>query len=514
MASRYACANCGSAGARDGLEGSIRLACVLLSAMATWSVALAQSPGSPPTILSVTASPERVMASSGTVDFSCSAIDEDCLADGTTDNDMLVFVWFHPVMDEPEVGTDKWGHDWNWCAADSPGVYQFTVDIDDQPTVCEDGFGVIDSASVTVTVTSVGLKSVTFSGSGYHAVVSDTGTATTAPHWQDSSTPLDGDADEPGDGDKKLPVCFVRDSTMIVSATFEISPAGGTPVLIRGDGPSGQGGSMDICATSVASTTTTTLPATPATRKFRDEIDYYGPLTIQWEASLDGGTTWHSVAASQNEVYITWGTPTTTTYHTLLDIGCKRQGDGLGGSDAATRTAVVAAIWNEFPGRSVKRVPPNDADAMTYYSAALPPFDAADLLSGGDGRCEAWAGLFRDAIKVQGIAANMSVIAPYDTVFWTALGFDVFASLDGQGPTDPPSQRSFTNHAVVEYGGTIYDPSYGKSFTAAGATSALAAWENAALETLGRRPTTPPTTPYLHPHTVGTNEDTTITPLP
>jgi hypothetical protein len=46
----------------------------------------------------------------------------------------------------------------------------------------------------------------------------------------------------------------------------------------------------------------------------------------------------------------------------------------------------------------------------------------------------------------------------------------------------PPGVRNFIDHSVVVVSGVLIDPSYGTAFFQAGATSAHASWEAAAIE--------------------------------
>ena len=58
-----------------------------------------------------------------------------------------------------------------------------------------------------------------------------------------------------------------------------------------------------------------------------------------------------------------------------------------------------------------------------------------------------------------------------------------FAPIDNQGiegQGNPNPKGRFTDHAVVEYGGKYYDPSYGSDVFAS-----QQAWEDAALDAFG-----------------------------
>jgi len=140
--------------------------------------------------------------------------------------------------------------------------------------------------------------------------------------------------------------------------------------------------------------------------------------------------------------------------------------------------------------------------------------------SDGIGKCQAWAELFRDAVKVQGISgAVRKDIWPDPTCFptlpspalwsWGILihNYEFTPSLDiapvldpstglyspapeegdgiaGQGASNPWS--SFENHAVVFYDGEIYDVAYGDVFDGSGAGgSSLLEWQRTQAAGIG-----------------------------
>jgi hypothetical protein len=201
---------------------------------------------------------------------------------------------------------------------------------------------------------------------------------------------------------------------------------------------------------------------------------------------------------------------------TLFNLGC-RNAKGLG----SAAQAVVDAIYNDFKDRDVQRVKFSsgtlDGVKMAYWNNPQTIVDSTTgLLSTGDGRCGAWAQLFTDVLRSQGIDAQLTgFFAPmpnrqlfdaiqakypnYQGEITINLGnalqpqplilvknwniANEFAPIDNQGiegQGSPNPKGRFTDHAVVEYGGKYYDPSYGSDVFAS-----QLAWEDAALDAFG-----------------------------
>ena len=345
------------------------------------------------------------------------------------------------------------------------------------------------------------LESVTFSND--NVVYTDADTAYSGTDWETN---------------KRQPVSYKSGEPLTVQATWTLGRAGldETDWRVRGVLTAG-----NMSFSTIGGSTTTveenngvlTLAATEADTAFAANIvQYHAHFKIEWEFSFDEGDTWKdcSEGVSDNLMYITHGDPQAKMFHTPLHIGCfKADGESSPGS-------IVTEIWGEFSDRSVKKVDPATGaftgNKLTYWGTRTPepPVTTAGLLLSGDGKCGAWSRFFRDTIKVQGISADSSKIAPHTIFMKPAVGFTVKSSLDGQGDMSPPAAVKFVNHAVVDYGGKIYDPSYGAMYEASGTTSALAAWENAALVSIAYVSFTPPPPNTVVPHAVGDTEETTI----
>ena len=307
-----------------------------------------------------------------------------------------------------------------------------------------------------------------------------------------------------------------------------------------------------------------TYTATEADIPFENlVIKCYNEFTIDWEMSYDQNS-WTSIGESTNRLYVTHKQPDlTTVYHTVIDVSCHKAG-GNNGPDAD----IINEVWegafekNWITGNFPGVIRPSDNHVYTYYANAPPGTscsgDLGMMLHTGDGRCGAWARLFREMIKVQGIALENSVthkglliipdggaqlpvppgilpmtasqiMAVYDAVTmeypgstsvipvqgqhflvknWGNVSLGEFIELpaaqdfpatlpnyeiaksdyglsgingqgSGVGVVDPRS--IFVNHAIVNYNGKLYDPSYGVKYNSNGSTGMIAL-ENASLD--------------------------------
>ncbi len=376
------------------------------------------------------------------------------------------------------------------------------------------------------------LKSVTYSGSSYFPVIADPGTPdfpADPPQWLDNN--LDGDTNDPGD--RAIPVAFVRNSQMSISATFVSNPASfptGTG-WVRATGPDG----LNVPETSFSVTgTSASISATAVAQAFGNAVNYYGDYSLSWEYSSDNRATWTPLGSSANELFVTLAQSVTTTYHTLIYLST------VSSVGATTDAEVLADTWQQFTGRNVHT---RSGDQLYYYkdwkiegSVA----DAAKLIEVKDGPCYAWVKFFLGSLATHGNGMwstdNYVLIKPkpinppgtigphgfiienwdfrepgrnvdpatkdaypyYNSLFVDAQGVTQFdprtydaatqewsykwgdnadvtdsAGVYGQGTTNPRSE--FTDHVVAKIGGRYYDPSYGRSF------DSLPLWENSSV---------------------------------
>lgn len=233
---------------------------------------------------------------------------------------------------------------------------------------------------------------------------------------------------------------------------------------------------------------------------------------------MPAGTTSH-------QAYITYDTPPDDSpiglRETFYYIGCHNA------NNENVEKDVVSAIWSDFkpdpdgiprlfrvlPQSAVGPVPP-----MTYYANAATPYANSGILSHlmvtNDGRCGAFQDLFYGVLLAQGITASLvSVNAPklgeaaamadYVATYgsdpltdYPAFIKDVFfvknwslsetakwsvtdlTGVAGQGNSNPIA--IFGDHALVEYNGEIYDPSYGT-----GPFDDISKWEDESIVGFG-----------------------------
>ena len=422
--------------------------------------------------------------------------------------------------------------------------YDYTLELDDTANclVVDDPDGIMgvnwdsdpfyaEGKDATLYVPLFKMKEVSFSASTIPGWLTDDGTLNAAggidyvtydaPHWQDGNN--DGDADDPGE--RKYPIANVRDTPPSIAGKIKVKPSGltalsGFSAKIKVTGP----GNVKVDETAATiGTNELELLATPSSGNFEDAIDYLNPMTLSWEVEVNNKGHWCEAGDTANRTYVTLDVPDTTMrQETLFDLGC-RNADGQ-----TVDKPAVTAIWSDFlPDtdgipRLFRVLPPGATgppSAMTYYANTASPYTTGQtivkLLATGDARCGEFQKLMYYALQVQGIssiqkgvlaptaaggvaAAKADYLATYgvdpDTIYaeirdvffvknWTlstAARWTVtdLAGVPGQGNADPIG--IFGDHALIEYDGEIYDPSYGT-----GPYASILAWENASIEGFG-----------------------------
>ncbi len=302
------------------------------------------------------------------------------------------------------------------------------------------------------------LTDVSFSGDKYFEVREDDGTGKYgAPHYKDNN--LDGDADD--EKDRKFPVAYTRDTTMKVTAKIATANPGGA-VQVRADGP----GNLDLPATAAAfANGVVTLPETALANKLPNTIKFYDTFDLVWEVSLDGGTTWKNVGTSRNRIYVTLADPSASPlYETVLDIGGRNAKEKDKVADA------VAEIWKDFlnPIPGVKRKPVNGHNKADGAEMKFRPpqndvcISMEDMLKedAAQGACKAWAQLFSETLKAQGIdGAKILKVEADATVTNNAKGLLVknwkFVQSIGTGPNgrrDTPTKEDDKHFMEMDKG--------------------------------------------------------------
>jgi hypothetical protein len=382
----------------------------------------------------------------------------------------------------------------------------------------------------------VSVTSVSFDGTKYWQLESDdTSTQYSAPQWTDNN----GNYNASDPGEHNYAVAYTRNTKPKIGATFKIPGASNwTNLKFKAAGPDG------ISIPATAGTVGTdgimvTMPVTERTTSLPNTVKFYNwadstSFTLNWSMSVDGGTTWATINSTKHSVYVTLADPLTPSSErqlTLFDTAC-RQATGL-----SATADVVAKVYSVFTHKDSNGIPdvelinpatsqPNGTE-LTYWSTTNPApqpecWSTAGLLSIGDGRCGAWAQFFCDALAVDGITSTVETVNPPENnpgtspslyaAAQTKLSADITAYLPsgtyqvipifyvkswnlstystapfspvrntgvaGQGNANPRAE--FDNHAIVEYSGSDYDPSYGSPVF-----SSRVNWEDASLEGYG-----------------------------
>ncbi len=356
-------------------------------------------------------------------------------------------------------------------------------------------------SSVEIAFIKIKLVKVGFSGSGNREISSDNGgTNYTAPHWNDP----DGDGTS-SDGHAH-PVAYISDTKLTILPEWKLEPVvAGVDLKIKVTGPD----SISIAEvnTQVSGDKVDLASAAEASANFeKGKVRYWeDDFVLTFEASFRDVNEWVEVGKSNNQFYVTHGTPGfSPLFHTLVDVGCRNS------NGQTTEAGIVASIWSDFvapssgfptvlPARPPGMVGP--LQSLYYYRT---PYNSnvsstvAKLLADGDGRCGAWARFLQAIIKthgIRGVEARQVIPSPppnsglqghqiwvknQDLGPLTASppGLPVpINGIAGQGSSNP-SKSVFDDHGVTTYAGMIYDPSYGKSF------ENLLEWQRNALDSV------------------------------
>jgi len=310
-------------------------------------------------------------------------------------------------------------------------------------------------------------------------------------------------------GEHNYGVAYTCNTKPKIGATFKIPGASNwTNLKFKATGPDGI--SIPATAPSSISGDIVTMPVTESTTALPNTIKYYNKadstaFKLDWQMSVDGGTTWATINSTKHTVYVTLADPASSLsssnyFESVFEIGC-REANGMSGSatDSTVKGVVTDAIFGDFASRNVKRV---DGTQLTYYHVYTTPVTTtAGLLSTGDGECGSWTSLFLDIRKAQGITDTSDYVkieaitgdgfivnnwtfsgsgnsgdtdypylnlpvTPLSTAFigtssynWLYAEVTDATGIPGEGNANPASW--FENHQMAYVNGQYYDPSYG-----------------------------------------------------
>ncbi|MCC6909226.1 MAG: hypothetical protein IT430_14890 [Phycisphaerales bacterium] len=236
-----------------------------------------------------------------------------------------------------------------------------------------------------------------------------------------------------------------------------------------------------------------------AARPVQNRAGMYDPLTLQWWISVDQGKTWSSLTTTTIPVYILMNEPepSAVLVDTLVDLTCRA------GTNAVDRRGLLMGLWPRFASLQVSRL---DGRKLCYYGNwSTEAVSTADLLAAGDGQCDAWVNLLRDMLAIHGVAGGVepvrilppstsdcrtnrlllgawqrdadgpgrasplpflniarNPIGDHGQYHWAYTELKPTGNLPGQGGTTPP--REFHYHMLLNIDGTLYDPSYGRTY--------------------------------------------------
>lgn len=246
---------------------------------------------------------------------------------------------------------------------------------------------------------NVALNALAFSGDGFLSVFKDSGAAYPAIHYAAGR-------------EERSPAAYVSGNKVRAEATITLASEGEWPFP---PGKTLEIGFGDVVFGGVATTGDEPPPIVvsgPFTASVTMNRVAESPLSPSGvPAHFPNYETRWTVGAgtlvSENALYAVGAAPECALrQETLFDIGC-RNAHGIGGT-----ARIVDAIYGEFSDRIVARK--SDGKIMTYWMPdesgvfRMGETTTSGLLASedGNGNCQAWSGLFRDALLLQGIAAH------------------------------------------------------------------------------------------------------------
>ena len=355
------------------------------------------------------------------------------------------------------------------------------------------------------------LQRVNFFGADSIEVAQDDGTPYPRPQWERTNP-------------SPSPVAYVRNGKMKADVTLQTDKAiADNTIYIKGDGP----GNLDfgpVQRTLSEGSVTASVPFSelpPPWKEIRlpDQVEFFKNFRITWSYAYAENGPWFEAGTSETLLYGTFNTPETSSdvypttrpvYHSLLHLGCANS------QGASSASETLDGIWQAFETLHVPRVMPSgeERDAMTYYAKRdnLNVQFTAELLQKGDGPCDAWARLFIDTLKIQGLKYGPHLVElryqpsrwrnwwifvkkwdfqyqsgsdphyPYEnekdnpwivehpgeipdfSLQWKRAGVVDLDGIAGQGEEMKNPYSIFKYHMVVSLAGAYYDPSYGKVY--------------------------------------------------
>lgn len=335
--------------------------------------------------------------------------------------------WGYSLSEEfgNETTSVLWGSDptyWDGLFPDDTATFSFTtpvVPIVEGGVIAGElsGERIITQMAAPGEVFKAKLESVTFSGGNRFDIKEDPGDPVikAAPHWLDENRNFIIDV---GSNDRALPVGYVRNDLVKVSAKFKVTPgtAPGGFVLVRAVG-SGKYHMPWTLAPVVGGEVR--LPATALSKALDNKVDYIPEFKFKWEvcALRLGWPIKTHAGDSKNEFFVTLAAPAPPAGHgvyvTPLWLFCKEA------KGSTTKEQAVPKAFAAFEGKAVqthKSLDPNRVDPpvpLHYYKewgntnrtiTALLQDTVIGNMRFKDGQCDSFADLFRHELLVGGVA--------------------------------------------------------------------------------------------------------------
>jgi hypothetical protein len=397
-------------------------------------------------------------------------------------------------------------------------------------------------ATAEVAIVQGAISEVSFTGAHCHTIKSDDGNVTySTPQWKDGDDDgiMQPNPDNATAPDHNYPIAYTQNTTPEIGATFKIAGIGDFPsVKVRAKLPNGMW-IKEISPTPAADTLT--LPPTQVTKGFAsdqvasfpsDVIAFYKAsdpqkaFTLAWEIKF-GDYGWRYIGTTSHTVYVTWkdpiGTAKILAMESLFNIGC-RNAQGPRNNEQTIVEAIYVQFMDVGGVHPVKKATGDLSETPLTYWSPGGTSSTSDLLASGDSQCGGWAMFLIDVLRAQGLAHDAKVIqvlpaapsgraaldaatahagiggtfdydqaidiapldgAPDRVVFyiknWNISDSFYPYALNGiRGQTNDDPKSLFSDHALVQFAGKYYDPSYGSIPVAT-----LAEWEDASVDGFG-----------------------------
>jgi hypothetical protein len=160
---------------------------------------------------------------------------------------------------------------------------------------------------------------------------------------------------------------------------------------------------------------------------------------------------------SEHTIYIVYKKPLDSIkkYEFIVKKGCQwAEGD-------EDEKKAFEDIWTNFEDIPCPDAGPcseNPMPGIMAYDHSIQQFELSGFLKQGKGTCGAWQEFFSAVTGSQGIEVNKYTICPkQDMQFYSIV------AVPGEAQGNPSPWRIFKDHAIIEYKGMLYDPSYKKT---------------------------------------------------